>query len=74
MNDDAHPFLAPLWRRVLLVGICAAWTATEFLTASPGWGVIALAFTGYGAWRYLYAYDAAAGEGRQPPEGRDARR
>jgi hypothetical protein len=29
--DTDHPFYRPLWRRLLLVGVCAAWTGVEYL-------------------------------------------
>lgn len=66
MDNNEHSFLNPLWRRVVLVAICAIWTAIEFWTNSPGWGMIALAFTGYAIWRFLYIYDPSKADGRSP--------
>ena len=57
MDDNRHPFLDPPWRRIVLVVICAVWVAVEFWTASPGWGMIAAAFTAYAIWRFLLAYE-----------------
>ncbi|WP_338830725.1 DUF3329 domain-containing protein [Bradyrhizobium sp. 27S5] len=59
MDNSEHPFLNPPWRRVVLVALCALWMATGFWADSPGWGTIALAFTGYAFWRFLYTYDSS---------------
>ena len=61
MKDTEHPFFRPLWRRVALVGACLGWAGFEFYAGSPGWGVIALGFAGYGAHQFLYRY-------QPPPE------
>jgi len=45
--DPDHPFYRPLWRRVLLVGACAAWTGVEFYNGEQTWGMIFLAVTAY---------------------------
>lgn len=45
--DPNHPFYRPLWVRLLVVGVCAAWTAVEFYNAQPVWGMIFLAMTAY---------------------------
>ncbi|MEJ6782457.1 DUF3329 domain-containing protein [Aminobacter sp. Piv2-1] len=63
MNDQNHPFLRPLWRRIVLVGICAAWSILEFATGSPFWGTLAGGMAALGAYQFLIAYkpgDAAA--------------
>jgi hypothetical protein len=56
-NND-HPFLRPLWRRIVLVGFCAAWAAFEFWSGQSFWGVLFGAMAVYGAYTYLYAYEA----------------
>ena len=47
-------WLKPLWRRVLLVAICAGWAALELYSGSTGWAMIAGGMTLYGAWLYIY--------------------
>ena len=56
MKDTDHPFFRPLWRRIALVAVCLGWAALEFYSGARTWGIIALAFAGYAAWQYLYAY------------------
>ncbi|WP_281517531.1 hypothetical protein [Ferranicluibacter rubi] len=45
--DPDHPFYRPLWRRLLIVGSCALWTAVEFWNGASTWGMIFLAVTAY---------------------------
>ncbi len=53
--DMDHPFYRPLWRRVLIVASCAAWTAYEFYNGEEMWGMIFLAITAYaGSWLLLF--------------------
>ncbi len=56
MKDSEHPFFRPLWRRVVVVAVCLAWSVIEFATGTPFWGVIALGFTGYAVWQFFYLY------------------
>lgn len=51
-----HPFLDPLWRRIVLVAFCAAWAAFEFHNGDQTWSTITLGLAAYAAWSYLYAY------------------
>ena len=64
MKDHEHPFFRPLWRRVAVTAVCAAWTVFEFAANSPFWGMIALAFTGYAVWQFFYLYRRAGKPGR----------
>jgi len=56
--DNRHPFFRPLWRRVLVLLVCLAWSAVEFATGAPFWGVIALGFGLYAVWAFFIAYEA----------------
>lgn len=47
--DPDHPFYRPLWRRLLIVGFCVAWTAVEFWNGEQTWGFIFLAVSAYTA-------------------------
>lgn len=56
MSDQDHPFLRPLWRRIVLVAICVGWSIVEFASAQPFWGMLAAGMAAYGAWLYLWTY------------------
>ncbi len=47
--DPDHPFYRPLWIRLLIIGLCAVWTAVEFRNDENTWGMIFLAVTTYTA-------------------------
>ena len=55
--DTSHPWLRPLWVRVLLVALCFGWAVLEFATMSPFWGVIFLALGAYAAWGFFVAFE-----------------
>jgi hypothetical protein len=67
--EAEHPLLVPLWRRIAVVAVAAAWTVIEFAAGSGFWGTLAAAFTGYGIWALLIAFDVgkARAGGRRPP-------
>jgi hypothetical protein len=64
-NKQGHPFLDPLWRRVLLIAACAAWTLVELYYGNMFWVVMVGAVTVYGAYTYLYDYEPSD----SPPKG-----
>ena len=66
-NTSSHPFLDPLWRRVLLLGACAAWTGVEIYYGNTLWIALVGASTIYGAYSYLYAYTPST----EAPKDRD---
>ncbi|MBN9669268.1 hypothetical protein [Roseibium aggregatum] len=51
-----HPWLDPVWRRIVLVIFCAGWTGMEYASGETTWAFIVGAITVYAAWAYLYAY------------------
>lgn len=63
MKDNEHPFFRPLWRRVLIVAICIAWSIFEFVTNAPFWGTLALGFAAYGVWQFFITYQPPAESG-----------
>ena len=67
MRDNEHPFFRPLWRRIAVVGFCAAWAAFEFAMQAPLWGMIALAFGAYAVWQFFINFRPAGGP-NQPKE------
>jgi hypothetical protein len=56
VKDKDHPFFRPLWRRVAVVVLCAAWSGWEFSYGEEFWGMMALAMTVYAGWTYLWTY------------------
>lgn len=65
-NNNGHPWLDPLWRRVLLIGACAVWAVIEFYLGDKFWFTLVSAVTVYGAYSYLYNYTPSTSE--KPPE------
>ncbi len=65
LKDYEHPFFRPLWRRIVVVAVCAIWSVIEFATGTPFWGVIALGFAGYAVWQFFYLYKPV--EDAKPP-------
>lgn len=63
--QDNRDFLAPLWRRILLVAVIAAWFAYEtFFIGDRLWLLIVGAMLVYAAWTYLIRWDrAGSGKG-----------
>lgn len=55
-SNNAHPFLDPLWRRIVLIGLCAAWFAWEAYNGDKFWMTMVGVVTLYGAWTYLFTY------------------
>lgn len=60
-NKQSHPFLDPLWRRILLVAVCAIWTVVEVFYGTPFWIMLVGALTVYAAWTYVYIYEPSEG-------------
>ncbi len=54
--DPDHPFFRPLWRRLLVVGLCLAWALLEFSGGSTGWALLFLAIGLYSGWVLLVAW------------------
>ena len=59
--DESHPFYKPLWRRIVLVCVLAAWTAFEvFYTQQPLWIVVAGGLLVYTAWIFLLSWKGSS--------------
>jgi hypothetical protein len=55
--DREHPFYRPLWRRIVLVGGLAGWSAFEvFVTKEPMWMSVALGLLAVSAWVFLITW------------------
>ena len=49
--DQKHPFFQPLWRRIVLVVVVAAWLSFEvFYTYDTLWMSVATVMLIYGVW------------------------
>lgn len=53
-------WMRPLWVRVLLCVLPAAWGAVELYHGNQFWGLMFAAVAGYGAWAHIVQY--------RPPE------
>jgi hypothetical protein len=52
-----NPFYKPLWRRVVIVAICASWLLMELVYfKQPFWAVIAAGFLGAAFWSLIWTY------------------
>ena len=56
IKDQEHPFLRPLWRRVVLVAFCAVWAAWEVYNGETFWATLAVGMAAYAAWTFLLSY------------------
>lgn len=69
MIDPDHPVYKPLWRRLLIVGFCAAWAGFELYSGEIFWAIIVGALGAYAAYKLLFTFKggrpAADGEGSQ---------
>jgi hypothetical protein len=54
--DTNHPLYRPLWVRLLIVAVCAAWCAVEFYNHEPFWGTIVGGIAVYAAYVLLLTY------------------
>ncbi|MFD2238715.1 DUF3329 domain-containing protein [Aureimonas populi] len=64
-NDSSHPFFRPLWRRVLVVAFCLAWSAIEWYNDQTFWGVLTLLIAAYGVWALFLNFDAGPASGEE---------
>jgi hypothetical protein len=52
--DQKHPFFQPLWRRIAIVGLVAAWLGFEVVyTQSTLWMSVATVMLVYGIWSFF---------------------
>ena len=69
--DPDHPFYRPLWRRMLIVAVCFAWTGVEFWNGEQTWGTIFLVVSAYALAALILFFKpkppAAPAADREPP-------
>src|SRR3546814_867158 len=63
-RTEPHPFLRPLYRRIILIAACIAWLAFELTQQDTLWLILAGAATAYGVWDLFLS-----GNYRTPPGG-----
>ena len=52
--EQDHPFFKPLWRRVAIVALVAAWLAVEvFYVRDSLWIMVAAGMLAYAIWTFL---------------------
>ena len=52
------PMFLPLWRRVALTGVLAAWALVEgFVLGNPGWFWMVGLVAAYCAWHFFVTFD-----------------
>ena len=55
--EKDHPFYRPLWRRIVIIALVAAWLGFEvFVSQSPIWMIAAGAMLAYALWTFLIAW------------------
>lgn len=62
MKERDAVFFRPLWRRILLVVVVAAWSALEWWNGDSFWGTLTAGVTAYCIWAYLIAFPNAGEE------------
>lgn len=56
-GDKDHPFYKPLWRRLLIIAVAAAWAGFELIFARDGfWVIVSVAMLGYAVVVFLLQY------------------
>jgi len=61
--EQRHPFYRPLWRRVIIVAVIAAWFGFELYGGSGFWVILAGAALGYAVWEFLITFPKDDGAG-----------
>lgn len=53
------PWFRPLWRRILVFGVTAIWSAVELLHGNPGFALLFGAAAAWLAWQFFFVFDQA---------------
>jgi hypothetical protein len=52
--DPLHPFLRPLWRRILILALCIGWIGFEIVWGGDQfWLILACGATAYAIWDFF---------------------
>ena len=60
--DLQHPWFIPVWRRVVVTGICLFWAVVEIWMGDPFWMILFGALTAYCWHQFFIAFNP------RPPE------
>lgn len=60
MRDRDIKFFRPLWRRVAVVLVCAAWALLELRGGDQLWIAITLGLTAYAVWQFFIGFPKPA--------------
>jgi hypothetical protein len=60
MKERDREFFGPLWRRVLVTVLVAAWTAVEWYRGEAFWGMLTGAVLAYCVWAFFISWDRDA--------------
>lgn len=67
-KEQQHPFYKPLWRRVLIVAVVAAWTVFEYVTGADGlWLALAGGMLAYSVYIFFITWPKDEPKGDDPP-------
>lgn len=55
--DASHPFFRPLWRRMVVTGVCSGWALVELAWGSPVWALIFGAMAALCIWEFFVAWE-----------------
>jgi hypothetical protein len=59
--DQDHPFYRPLWRRLAIIAVTAAWALFEVFVSGEGlWIVLSCAVFAVSLWTFLIAWQPPA--------------
>jgi len=61
MRERDIEFFRPLWRRVAVVTFCLLWSAVEWATNAPLWGIITGGLAFYTYWHLIHTFDENGG-------------
>lgn len=53
--DLQIPFFLPVWRRVVVIAVCAGWAVFEFFNGQQGWGMLFLGLAALAAYQMFFA-------------------
>lgn len=65
--DSAHPFYAPVWRRVVIVALCFLWALIELLNDAVFWAILSGALSVYCLWEFFLSQDAPGNRPKDKP-------
>lgn len=62
MKQRDLDFFQPLWRRVAITVLCALWSAFEWYSGEPLWGMVTAALVFYCYWNFFHTFEEQASD------------